>query len=123
MKKERAVNRHVYVCVCVVCVYVQWPYIFAWCQGRALTRVKIDVRPYQPEGLFPEPVVISRIGNRHVSGPLPLSNSPFIQGSGNFVRNDRRYPRLILRNENVKTNIQVSMCNVKLCGEANKNFP
>lgn len=100
------------MCVCGVCVYVQWPYIFAWCQGRALTRVKIDVRPYQPEGLFPEPVVISRIGNRHVSGPLPLSNSPFIQGSGNLVRNDRRYPRLILRNENVKTNIQVSMCNV-----------
>lgn len=71
---------------CVVCVCVA---VFAWCQGRALTRVKIDVRPYQPGGLFPEPVVISRIGNRHVSPP------PLFRLS--YRKTDRRYHLILTR--------------------------
>lgn len=54
--------------------------VFAWSQGHALTRVKIDVRPYQPEGLFPQPRFpargIPRIGNRK---GLVQGRSPFVK--------------------------------------------
>lgn len=120
MKKERTVNR---VCVCV-CVYAVA--VFAWCQGRALTRVKIDVRPYQPGGLFPELVVISRIGNRHVSALLlllPSSPSPIVQGS-DLARNRSSIPSYLnpcWKREGEKSNTIVSMKRGRCIEKANRN--